>query len=126
ARGVVVLQDPRGVNVPGEENRFFYRPRGVVAVISPWNFPLAILTGMTVAALATGNALVMKPAEQSPVIGAKLMEIFRDAGLPPGVLNYLPGKGELAGAALVEHPDTAVIAFTGSRQVGLTINARAA
>jgi len=98
----------------------------VVAVIAPWNFPLAILTGMTAAALATGNTVIMKPAEQSPVMAAKLMEIFQELELPPGVLNYLPGVGEVVGAALVEHPDVAVIAFTGSRQVGLTIHARAA
>lgn len=125
AAGAVRLQG-REVDVPGEENRFVYRPRGVAAVIAPWNFPLAILTGMTTAALVTGNSVVMKPAEQSPVIASKLMDIFRDVGLPPGVLNYLPGRGEIAGASLVEHPDVALIAFTGSRQVGLAINARAA
>jgi RHH-type proline utilization regulon transcriptional repressor/proline dehydrogenase/delta 1-pyrroline-5-carboxylate dehydrogenase len=116
----------RGVDVPGEENRFVYRPRGVAAVIAPWNFPLAILTGMTTAALVTGNTVVMKPAEQSSIVGAQLMEIFREVGLPPGVLNFLPGPGETVGAALVEHPAVAIIAFTGSRQVGLAINARAA
>ncbi|MEX2175762.1 MAG: L-glutamate gamma-semialdehyde dehydrogenase [Pirellulaceae bacterium] len=115
-----------GVDVPGEENRFDYLPRGVVAVIAPWNFPLAILTGMTAAALATGNTVVMKPAEQSSVIAALLMDIFREIDLPAGVLNYLPGKGEVCGAALVEHPDVALIAFTGSRAVGLAINATAA
>jgi RHH-type proline utilization regulon transcriptional repressor/proline dehydrogenase/delta 1-pyrroline-5-carboxylate dehydrogenase len=116
----------RGVDVPGEENRFVYRPRGVAAVIAPWNFPLAILTGMTAAALVTGNTVVMKPAEQSSIVGAQLMEIFREVELPPGVLNFLPGPGETVGAALVEHPAVAIIAFTGSRQVGLAINARAA
>ena len=115
-----------GVDVPGEENRFTYLPRGVTGVIAPWNFPLAILTGMTTAALVTGNTVVMKPAEQSPVIAAKLMETFDEVGLPKGVLNYLPGTGEVAGARLVEHPDTALIAFTGSRSVGLAINRRAA
>ena len=122
----VALETPHGVDVAGEENRFVYLPRGVAAVIAPWNFPLAILTGMTTAALVTGNTVVMKPAEQSPVIAAKSMEIFDELGLPPGVLNYLPGKGETAGAALVRHPDTAVIAFTGSRPVGLAINRQAA
>jgi len=116
----------RGVDVPGEENRFYYLPRGVTAVIAPWNFPLAILTGMTTAALVTGNTVVMKPAEQSSVIAAKLMEIFQELGLPPGVLNYLPGPGETVGAALVEHPNVAVIAFTGSRAVGMHIYRRAA
>jgi RHH-type proline utilization regulon transcriptional repressor/proline dehydrogenase/delta 1-pyrroline-5-carboxylate dehydrogenase len=81
---------------------------------------------MTVAALATGNTVIMKPAEQSAVIGAKLMEIFNELGLPSGVLNYLPGPGEVVGAGLVDHPDVALIAFTGSRAVGLSINARAA
>ncbi len=95
--------------MPGEENRFSYLPRGVAAVIAPWNFPLAILTGMTAAALVTGNTVVMKPAEQSPVIAAKLMEIFHELGLPPGVLNYLArARAKMAGAALVEHPDVAV------------------
>ncbi|HEV3024660.1 MAG TPA: L-glutamate gamma-semialdehyde dehydrogenase [Pirellulales bacterium] len=126
ARDAVALQGPHGVDVPGEENRFDYLPRGVAAVIAPWNFPLAILTGMTTAALVTGNTVVMKPAEQSPVVAARLMEVFQELELPPGVLNYLPGPGETAGARLVEHPDTAVIAFTGSRAVGLAINRRAA
>ncbi len=112
--------------MPGEENRTEYLPRGVAAIIAPWNFPLAILTGMTAAALATGNTVVMKPAEQSSVIAAKLMEIFQEVKLPAGVANFLPGRGETAGAALVDHPDVALIAFTGSRPVGLAINRRAA
>jgi RHH-type proline utilization regulon transcriptional repressor/proline dehydrogenase/delta 1-pyrroline-5-carboxylate dehydrogenase len=120
------LQAEEGVDVPGEENRFEYLPRGVVGVIAPWNFPLAILTGMSVAALATGNTVVMKPSEQSAVVADLLMDIFREVGLPDGVLNYLPGRGEVAGAALVEHPDVGLIAFTGSRAVGLAINAKAA
>jgi RHH-type proline utilization regulon transcriptional repressor/proline dehydrogenase/delta 1-pyrroline-5-carboxylate dehydrogenase len=126
AAEAIRLGRPQGADVPGEENRFEYLPRGVAAVISPWNFPLAILTGMTTAALATGNTVVMKPAEQSPVIAAQLMQIFQELDLPPGVLNYLPGQGETAGAALVEHPDVALIAFTGSRSVGLAINRKAA
>jgi RHH-type proline utilization regulon transcriptional repressor/proline dehydrogenase/delta 1-pyrroline-5-carboxylate dehydrogenase len=126
AAGAIAMEETHGADVPGEENRFEYIPRGVTAVISPWNFPLAILTGMTTAALATGNTVVMKPAQQSSVIGAMLMEIFSDVELPPGVLNYLPGRGEVAGAALVEHPHVAVIAFTGSRAVGLAMNQRAA
>ncbi len=126
AAGALRLEQAHGVDVPGEENRFEYVPRGVTAVIAPWNFPLAILTGMTTAALATGNTVVMKPAEQSAVVAAKLMEVFRELDLPPGVLNYLPGPGETVGAALVEHLDVALIAFTGSRAVGLAINARAA
>src|SRR5213078_2143585 len=102
AAGAIDLQSEQGVDVAGEENRFEYLPRGVVGVIAPWNFPLAILTGMSVAALATGNTVVMKPAEQSSVDAAQLMDIFRDAGLPDGVLNYLPGRGEVVGAGLVE------------------------
>ena len=117
---------PREVNVPGEENQYFYRPRGVAVVIAPWNFPLAILTGMTAAALVTGNTVVMKPAEQSPVIAAKLMEILQDVGIPAGVVNYLPGVGEEVGPELVGSPDVDLIAFTGSRPVGLSINATAA
>lgn len=113
-------------DLPGEENFYFYEPRGVAVIIAPWNFPLAILCGMTAAALATGNTVVMKPAEQSAVIGAKLMEIFQEIGLPPGVANYLPGIGEEIGPDLVQHPEVALIAFTGSRPVGLLINRQAA
>lgn len=121
----LALSEPRGVDLAGEENQFSYRPRGVCAVIAPWNFPLAILTGMTVAALATGNTVIMKPAEQSSVIAAKLMDIFMEAGLPDGVVNYLPGLGEEIGPVLVQSPDVDVIAFTGSRAVGLEINRQA-
>ncbi|MBI3828649.1 MAG: bifunctional proline dehydrogenase/L-glutamate gamma-semialdehyde dehydrogenase, partial [Planctomycetes bacterium] len=112
--------------VPGETDEDWHQPRGVAAVIAPWNFPLAILTGMTAAALAAGNTVVMKPAEQSPVIAAKLMEVFKETGFPAGVVNYLPGAGEVVGARLVVHPDVNVIAFTGSMAVGLAINAEAA
>lgn len=126
AEQAIELEDISGADVPGEENRFEYIARGVVGVIAPWNFPLAILTGMASAALATGNTVVLKPAEQSSVIAAQLMEIFQEAGLPDGAANFLPGYGETAGARLVEHPDVALIVFTGSRQVGLHINARAA
>ena len=126
AGGAIALEQSGGKDVPGEENRFEYLPRGVTVVIAPWNFPLAILTGMTAAALATGNTVIMKPAEQSSVVAALLMEIFLDLELPLGVLSFLPGRGEVAGAALVAHPDVALIAFTGSRNVGLSINANAA
>ncbi|WP_437206650.1 L-glutamate gamma-semialdehyde dehydrogenase [Planctomicrobium sp. SH664] len=111
---------------PGEENRYFYRSRGVCVVIAPWNFPLAILTGMAAAALVTGNTVVLKPSEQSSIVAAKLMEIGRDAGLPTGVLNYLPGYGPEVGPVLAGHPDVEIIAFTGSREVGLEINRLAA
>jgi RHH-type proline utilization regulon transcriptional repressor/proline dehydrogenase/delta 1-pyrroline-5-carboxylate dehydrogenase len=110
----------------GEVNTYVREPRGVVAVIAPWNFPLAILTGMTFAALATGNTVVMKPAEQTPVVAAQLMAVLREAGLPPGVVNYIPGRGEVAGDRLVRHPDVAIVAFTGSREVGTQIYATAA
>jgi RHH-type proline utilization regulon transcriptional repressor/proline dehydrogenase/delta 1-pyrroline-5-carboxylate dehydrogenase len=98
----------------------------VAVVIAPWNFPLAILCGMTTAALVTGNTVVMKPAEQSSVIAAHLMDILKSAGVPAGVVNYLPGIGEAIGPVLVNHPDVALIAFTGSKQVGLLINRQAA
>jgi RHH-type proline utilization regulon transcriptional repressor/proline dehydrogenase/delta 1-pyrroline-5-carboxylate dehydrogenase len=110
----------------GEVNHYVREGRGVVGVIAPWNFPLAILTGMTSAALATGNTVVMKPAEQSPVIAAQLMDVLRATGLPPGVVNYCPGRGETAGAHLVGHRDVALIAFTGSQEVGTKIYAAAA
>lgn len=106
---------------PGEDNSYTVRPRGVVVVIAPWNFPLAILCGMTMAPLVTGNTVVMKPAEQSSVVAAKFAEILRDVDLPNGVVNFLPGIGEEIGPVLVEHPDVAVISFTGSRNVGLGI-----
>ncbi|MBI2227490.1 MAG: aldehyde dehydrogenase family protein [Deltaproteobacteria bacterium] len=106
--------------LPGESNVYFYEPRGIAAVIAPWNFPLAILTGMTAAALAAGNCAVIKPAEQSPLMGALLMEILREAELPPVACQMLQGGGEL-GALLVRDPRVHLIAFTGSRDVGLEI-----
>ena len=120
------LATPRPVHVPGEENVSSVRPRGVTVVIAPWNFPLAILAGMTTAALVTGNPVVMKPAEQSSLVALRLHEILLEAGVPPDVLALLPGRGEEVGPVLVQHPDVAVIAFTGSRAVGLAINAAAA
>ena len=111
---------------PGEANAYFYQARRIAAVIAPWNFPVAILAGMTAAALVTGNSVIMKPADQTPVTAAKLMDIFRSAGLPPGVLSYLPGLGEDVGEYLVTHPLINIIAFTGSREMGLRINALAA
>jgi RHH-type proline utilization regulon transcriptional repressor/proline dehydrogenase/delta 1-pyrroline-5-carboxylate dehydrogenase len=126
AREMLRLARPRRVNVPGEENAYFYEPRGVTVVIAPWNFPMAILCGMSAAALVTGNTVIMKPAEQSAVIGAKLMDVFREAGLPAGVVNYVPGIGEEIGPTLTEHPDVALVAFTGSRGVGLLLNRQTA
>jgi RHH-type proline utilization regulon transcriptional repressor/proline dehydrogenase/delta 1-pyrroline-5-carboxylate dehydrogenase len=126
-RQAVDLLEPRRLGrLPGEVNHYLREPRGVVGVIAPWNFPLAILTGMTAAALATGNTVVMKPAEQTPVIAAKLMELFEAAGLPPGVVSYVPGLGEIAGDRLVKHPTVRFIAFTGSLDVGSRIYAAAA
>ena len=119
------LSDPREVHLPGEENDYIYRPRGVCVVIAPWNFPLAILTGMAAAAIVAGNTVVIKPAEQSSVVAAKFMEIIRDAHIPNGVVNYLPGIGEEIGPALVSHPDVSLVAFTGSKEVGLEINNKA-
>jgi RHH-type transcriptional regulator, proline utilization regulon repressor / proline dehydrogenase / delta 1-pyrroline-5-carboxylate dehydrogenase len=97
-----------------------YGPRGVCAVIAPWNFPLAIPTGMATAALAAGNSVVLKPAEQSPASAHALVEALREAGAPPGAISLLPGFGEV-GAALVKHPGVHLIAFTGSSPVGLEI-----
>jgi len=126
AREMLSLSQSRRRNVPGEENEYFFEPRGPAVVIAPWNFPLAILCGMTTAALVAGNTAIMKPAEQSSVIASKLMEVFEEAGFPPGVVQYLPGVGEQIGPVLVAHPDVAIIAFTGSRAVGLAINQQAA
>ncbi len=120
-REMLRLSAPRTIQqLPGESNVYFYEPRGIAAVIAPWNFPLAILTGMTAAALAAGNCAVIKPAEQSPLMGALLMEILREAELPPVACQLLQGGGEL-GALLVRDPRVHLIAFTGSRDVGLEI-----
>ncbi len=110
----------------GEANEYRYQARGVGVVIAPWNFPLAISTGMVTAALVTGNTVVFKPAEQTPGIASRLVEILFEAGLPPGALAFLPGIGEEIGPALVEHPDVAFVTFTGSKAVGLDIIRRAA
>jgi len=112
--------------VPGEENRLFYIPLGCGTVIPPWNFPMAILCGMTSAAWVAGNTVVLKPASATPMMGWLYMEIVREAGLPDGVVNYLSGPGSIAGNTLVEHPQTRFVAFTGSMEVGLGINAKAA
>ncbi|OKH26395.1 L-glutamate gamma-semialdehyde dehydrogenase [Chroogloeocystis siderophila] len=118
----------QGVNydIPGENNRYHYQPRGIAVVISPWNFPLAIATGMTVAALVAGNCTLLKPAETSSVIAAKIAEILVAAGIPKGVFQYVPGRGSQVGAYFVNHPDTHIIAFTGSQEVGCRIYADAA
>ncbi|MGD1002457.1 MAG: proline dehydrogenase family protein [Candidatus Brocadiia bacterium] len=126
AREMARLAAPRRRDVPGEDNECLYEPRGVAVAITPWNFPLAILTGATSAAAVAGNAVIMKPAEQSSVVAAKLMEIWNEAGAPPGVIQYLPGRGEIAGEFLVRHPRVQIIAFTGSLAVGLRIQRLAA
>ncbi|MEL6490908.1 MAG: L-glutamate gamma-semialdehyde dehydrogenase [Cyanobacteria bacterium J06621_3] len=113
-------------DVAGERDRYFYRAKGIVLVISPWNFPLAIPTGMTVAALVTGNCALLKPAAVTSVIAAKLTEIFVDAGIPKGVFQYVPGSGSTVGAHMVKHPDVNMIVFTGSQEVGCKIYADAA
>lgn len=112
--------------IPDEDNELYYIPLGVGVVIPPWNFPLAIMVGMTTAALVAGNTVVLKPASTTPVIAAKFMEILEDAGVPAGVVNFVPGSGSEIGDFLVEHTLTRFISFTGSRDVGLRINELAA
>jgi len=107
--------------VPGEDSYHHYWPRGVAFVIAPWNFPIAILCGMASAGVVTGNTVIMKPSEQSIVCGAMVMQVFEEAGVPPGVLNFLSGHGSVIGAHLVDNKDVDLIAFTGSREVGLKI-----
>ncbi len=113
-------------DVAGEIDRYHYAPKGIVLVISPWNFPLAIPTGMTVAALVTGNCVLLKPAAATTVIAAKLSEILVAAGIPPGVFQCVPGNGSTVGAHLVKHPEVQMIVFTGSQAVGCEIYAQAA
>jgi len=114
------------VQLPGERDQLRYIPLGVGAVIPPWNFPCAIMAGMTVASIVTGNTVILKPSSDSPTIAARFMEALQEAGLPDGVVNFCPGSGATFGNALVEHPKTRYIAFTGSKEVGLDINVRAA
>ena len=127
AREMLRLKDGVEIySIPGEESRYFYQPMGVGVVIAPWNFPTAILTGMSSAAIVTGNTVVMKPSEFTPVIGAVVAEIFEEAGLPEGVLNFLPGYGSEVGDYLVGDARTRFISFTGSMATGLRINELAA
>ncbi len=112
--------------LPGEDNELYYIPLGVGVVIAPWNFPLAILAGMAAGAAVMGNTVVLKPASSAPVIACKFMEIMEEAGLPPGVINLVPGRGGEVGDYLVRHPHTRFINFTGSREVGLHIAEEAA
>lgn len=123
-----MLQLKNGVPVnsrPNEYNRYDYIPLGVGVIISPWNFPLAIMAGTTVAAIVSGNTVLLKPASTTPVVAAKFVEVMEEAGLPKGVLNFVPGSGAEVGDYLVDHPQTRFISFTGSRDVGLRIYERA-
>src|ERR1700756_4361422 len=122
-REMLRLAGPQPVTpMPGEKNFMVYIPLGVGAAIPPWNFPAAIATGMTAAALVAGNTVVLKPSEESPVIAAKMVEILYEAGVPKEALQFFTGEGEVAGDALVKHPKTRFIAFTGSHDVGLLIS----
>ena len=121
-REMIRLGTPRRMGrAPGEASYLFYEPRGVATVIAPWNFPLAISMGMVSAAIVTGNAVIYKPSSDTPITGYMVSKLFQEAGLPSGVLNYLPGPGGEIGDLLVSHPDAALIAFTGSKEVGLRI-----
>jgi 1-pyrroline-5-carboxylate dehydrogenase len=114
------------IQYPGEKNELLYIPLGVGAVIPPWNFPFAIMAGMTAAAIVTGNTVILKPSSESPTIAARFVEVLEEAGIPPGVVNFCPGSGATFGNAIVEHSKTRFIAFTGSKEVGLDIHERAA
>ena len=126
-REMLRLARPRRMGtVPGEHNLYFYQPRGVGLVIAPWNFPLAILTGMTSAAFVAGNPVIVKPAGPTPVIAAQLVRMLEAAGAPPGTVNFLPSPGGEVGDFLVRHAGVDLIAFTGSMEVGLRIISQAA
>ncbi|MBK3496202.1 L-glutamate gamma-semialdehyde dehydrogenase [Viridibacillus sp. YIM B01967] len=125
-RQMLRLKDGQPVESrPGEFNRYDYIPLGVGVIISPWNFPFAIMAGTAVAAVVTGNTVLLKPASTTPVVAYKFVEILEEAGLPAGVVNYIPGSGAEVGDYLVDHPKTRFISFTGSRDVGLRIYERA-
>ncbi|EHJ48172.1 delta-1-pyrroline-5-carboxylate dehydrogenase [Solidesulfovibrio carbinoliphilus subsp. oakridgensis] len=127
AREAVRLGTPRRMGrEPGEKNHLFYEPKGVCAVIAPWNFPLAISCGMSAAAIVAGNTVVFKPSGLASLIGHGLVALFKEAGLPDGVFNFCPGRGSVMGDRLVEHPAVATIAFTGSMETGLRIQEKAA
>src|SRR3984957_15572880 len=114
------------VQMPGERDSLLYIPLGVGAVIPPWNFPCAIMAGMTLASIVSGNTVILKPSSDSPTIAAKFVELLEECGMPEGVVNFCPGAGASFGNAVVAHPKTRYIAFTGSREVGLDINKVAA
>jgi 1-pyrroline-5-carboxylate dehydrogenase len=114
------------IQLPGERDTLHYVPLGVGAVIPPWNFPCAIMAGMTLASIVSGNTVILKPSSDSPTIAAKFIELLEEAGMPEGVVNFCPGAGASFGDAIVAHPNTRYVAFTGSREVGLHINKTAA
>jgi len=127
AREMIRYGKPQRVgHAPGELNHYIYEPKGLAAIIAPWNFPLAISMGMASAAIVTGNPVIFKPSAITGIIGHHLAEIFAEAGLPAGVFNFTPGRGSVMGDFLVDHPDISLIAFTGSMEVGLRIVERAA
>jgi 1-pyrroline-5-carboxylate dehydrogenase len=127
AREALRLAEQQPVTpLPGEETSVFYIPLGVGAIIPPWNFPGAIMIGLTSSALVAGNTVVLKPASATPWIAATFVELLEEVGLPAGVVSFLPGPGGVMGDALTEHPLTRFISFTGSREVGLRINEKAA
>jgi 1-pyrroline-5-carboxylate dehydrogenase len=126
AREMERLAQPQPLTpYPGEKNDLEFIPLGVCAVIPPWNFPLAILTGMTTAAIVAGNTVVLKPSSDAAAIATMFLEAAEEAGIPDGVLNFVTGPGSTVGNTLVEHPKTRMIAFTGSRDVGLQISEKA-
>jgi RHH-type proline utilization regulon transcriptional repressor/proline dehydrogenase/delta 1-pyrroline-5-carboxylate dehydrogenase len=126
AREMIRLGRPYQMDpMPGENNLCSYQPRGVALVVAPWNFPLAISTGMSMAALVAGNAVIYKPSSLSPITGAAIAQAVNETEIPHGVFQYLPCSGDEVASWLVEHPDIDLIAFTGSRDVGLEINRKA-
>lgn len=114
------------VQLPGEKDEVVYIPLGVGIVIPPWNFPFAILAGMTTAAIVAGNTVILKPSSDSPLTGMRFMEVMEEAGLPAGVINFVAGPGSAVGDTLIKHPKSRFIAFTGSKEVGIHINTEAA
>ncbi|WP_227935227.1 L-glutamate gamma-semialdehyde dehydrogenase [Alkalihalobacillus deserti] len=127
ARQMIELKDGKAINSRvGEQNRYIYQSTGVCVTISPWNFAFAIMAGTTVAPIVTGNTVLLKPASTTPVVAYKFAEVLEEAGLPKGVLNFIPGSGAEVGDYLVDHPKTSLITFTGSRDVGVRLYERAA
>lgn len=117
---------PAVVPIDGERNEMVYIPLGVGAIIPPWNFAGAIMAGMTAAAVVTGNTVVLKPSSDSAIVAAWFVDLLAEAGLPPGVVNFVPGSGSVIGDAIVSHPLVRFVSFTGSKEVGLHINELAA